>query len=177
MVKCAQRLRIADRAHDRCKTVRVIVRLARDQDMPGFIGLAGPVERWFGPMVDNPGFRAAVGKHIQQASALVAVTDNETDLLGGLLVSAKPPLYHLRWLVVTEQARGQGVGRALVTEAIQRFVRPAGIVEVVTFGADHPGADASGARVFYERLGFTPAEAAPPGPEGGSRQVYRKTIP
>jgi hypothetical protein len=35
---------------------------------------------------------------------------------------------------------------------------------------------ASGARVFYERLGFTPAEAAAPGPEGGSRQVYRKTV-
>ena len=35
----------------------------------------------------------------------------------------------------------------------------------------------SGARVFYERLGFTPAEAAEPGPEGGSRQVYRLRLP
>lgn len=32
---------------------------------------------------------------------------------------------------------------------------------VVTFGADHPGAVSSGARVFHERLGFSPAEAAP----------------
>jgi predicted N-acetyltransferase YhbS len=48
---------------------------------------------------------------------------------------------------------------------------------VVTFGADHPGAVSSGARVFYERLGFSPAEAADPGPEGGSRQVYRLAIP
>jgi GNAT superfamily N-acetyltransferase len=154
----------------------VIVRLARDQDMPGFIDLAEQVEHWFGPMVDDPGFRAAVSKHIRRASALVAVTDEETDLLGGLLFGAKPPTYHLRWLVVTEQARGKGVGSTLVNEAIQRFVQGPGIVEVVTFGADHPGASASGARVLYERLGFTPAEAAPPGPEGGSRQVYRKTI-
>ena len=50
-------------------------------------------------------------------------------------------------------------------------------MEVVTFGADHPGATASGARAFYERLGFNPAEAAPAGPEGGSRQVYRKASP
>lgn len=44
---------------------------------------------------------------------------------------------------------------------------------MVTFGPDHPGAVASGARAFCERLGFAPAEAAAPGPEGGSRQVYR----
>jgi hypothetical protein len=29
---------------------------------------------------------------------------------------------------------------------------------------------------YHERLGFTPSEAAAPRPEGGSRQVYRKTI-
>ena len=39
-----------------------------------------------------------------------------------------------------------------------------------------PGAAASGERSYHERLGFTPAEAAAPRPEGGSRQVYRKTI-
>ena len=65
---------------------------------------------------------------------------------------------------------------ALMTEAMRRFMPGPGIVEVVTFGADHPGAAASGARIFYERLGFSPAEAAAPGPEGGSRQVYRKTV-
>jgi GNAT superfamily N-acetyltransferase len=160
----------------RCKTVGMIVRLARDQDIPGFIELAGQVEHWFGPMVDDPGFRAAVSKHIGRARALVAVTGDQAGLLGGLLVGAHPPACHLRWLVVTEQARGQGVGSALVNDAIRRFVQGPGIVEVVTFGADHPGATASGARVFYERLGFTPAEAAPAGPEGGSRQVYRKAV-
>lgn len=154
----------------------MIVRLAREQDAPGFIVLAGQVEHWFGPMVDDPGFRAVIDKHIHRATALVAVAAGDADLLGGLLFSAKPPAYHVRWLVVSGQARGQGAGRALMTEAMRRFVPGPGIVEVVTFGADHPGADASGARIFYERLGFTPAEAAAPGPEGGSRQVYRKTV-
>jgi len=59
---------------------------------------------------------------------------------------------------------------------MRRFVTGPGTVEVVTFGAGHPGATASGARVFYEGIGFVPAEAAAPGPEGGSRQVYRKTV-
>ena len=63
-----------------------------------------------------------------------------------------------------------------MAEAMRRFISGPGVVEVVTFGAGHPGAAASGARVFYERLGFTPAAAAAPGPEGGSRQVYRKIV-
>lgn len=59
---------------------------------------------------------------------------------------------------------------------MKRFVTGPGTVEVVTFGADHPGAVTSGARVFYERLGFSPAEATDPGPDGGSRQVFRLAV-
>lgn len=158
-----------------CQTVVVIVRTATGRDIPGFLTLAGQVEHWFGPMVAEPGFLAVLEKHIRRATALAAVPEG-ADLAGGLLFSAKSPVYHVRWLVVREHARGQGIGRALVTEAIRRFVTGPGTVDVVTFGADHPGAVASGARVFYERLGFSPAEAAPTGPEGGSRQVYRKTV-
>ena len=154
----------------------MIVRSAGDQDAAGFIVLAGQVEHWFGPMVDDPGFCAVIDKHIRRATALVAVAPGETDLLGGLLFSAKPPTYHVRWLVISESARRLGVGRALMTEMTRRFPPGPAMLEVVTFGPDHPGAAASGARAFYERLGFTAAEAAAPGPEGGSRQVYRKAI-
>jgi hypothetical protein len=68
----------------------MIVRLASVQDAPGFIVLAGQVEHWFGPMVDDPGFRAAIDKHIRRAAALVAVAADEADLLGGLLFGASP---------------------------------------------------------------------------------------
>ncbi|WP_405652925.1 GNAT family N-acetyltransferase [Streptomyces sp. NBC_00019] len=115
----------------------MIVRLARQQDFPGF--------------------HSAVSKNIRQSRALVAVSSGSE-------------------LVVSEKERGKGAGRALMTEAMDRFVQGPGSIEVVTFGADHPGAVASGARVFYERLGFDPAEAADPGPEGGSRQVYRRAV-
>ncbi|MEU9113672.1 GNAT family N-acetyltransferase [Streptomyces sp. NPDC048483] len=154
----------------------MIVRPARDEDVPGFLGLAARVEHWFGPLVADPGFRAAVDRHIRRSTALVAVGPGP-DLLGGLLFSAKEDAsYHLRWLVVAERARGTGVGRALVADARRRFVRGPGTLEVVTFGADHPGAVASGARAFYEALGFTPAEVTEPGPEGGSRQVFRRPV-
>ncbi|QDY81098.1 GNAT family N-acetyltransferase [Streptomyces qinzhouensis] len=152
-----------------------MVRLAEEGDFPGFLDLAAQVEHWFGPMVEEPGFHDAVNEHIRRSTALVAVSTGP-GLLGGLLFGAKAPVFHVDWLVVSEEGRGQGVGRALMDEASRRFVRGPGTIEVVTFGADHPGALSSGARVFYESLGFTPAEAAEPGPEGGSRQIYRRPV-
>ncbi|MEU9356771.1 GNAT family N-acetyltransferase [Streptomyces sp. NPDC048301] len=153
----------------------MITRLAERPDLDGFLALAAQVEEWFGPMVEQPGFHRAVEAHIRDARALVAVTPDE-GILGGLLFGGDEPTYHVHWLVISEEARGTGVGHALMDEAMRRFVAGPGSIEVITFGADHPGAVASGARVFYERLGFTPAEAAEPGPEGGSRQVYRRQV-
>ncbi|MEV7213668.1 GNAT family N-acetyltransferase [Kitasatospora cineracea] len=180
--------------------VRVRVRTGRPADAAGLVRLAGQVEQWFGPMVGEPGFHAAVERQLADGKALVAdggvpatgggalvdnggapatgggalVIDDGAELLGGLLIGWRPPVCHLHWLVVDAAARGRGVGRALVAEALARCPEQVRTVEVVTFGADHPGAAASGARVFYERLGFSPAEPAVPGPEGGSRQVYRR---
>lgn len=185
----------------------MIVRPAQLRDVPGFLTLAAQVEHWFGPMVEDPGFRAAVESQTEAGSALVAVPGNGSwgwsrdgggsrdgdgghrdspgarsagqppGLLGGLLFGAEGPVHHVHWLVVSEAARGTGAGRALLADAVSRFVRAPASLEVVTFGPDHPGAVASGARVFYERLGFAPAEPAGPGPEGGSRQIFRRTVP
>ncbi|WP_326653083.1 GNAT family N-acetyltransferase [Streptomyces anthocyanicus] len=167
----------------------MMVRLAEERDFPGFLGLAGQVEHWFGPMVEDAGFHEAVREHIRRGAALVAVApDPDTDagpgagtgteLLGGLLfgtdTDADAPVHHVHWLVVSRQARAGGVGRALMRDAMRRWVRELDGIEVVTFGADHPGATESGARAFYERLGFTPAEVVAPGPEGGSRQLFRR---
>ncbi|WP_234314442.1 MULTISPECIES: hypothetical protein [unclassified Streptomyces] len=78
----------------------MIVRLARDEDFPGFRGLAAQVEHSFGPMVEDAGFHDAVRKHMRRSRALVAVS-SEADLLGGLLFGAKAPTYHVHWLVVS----------------------------------------------------------------------------
>ena len=156
----------------------MIVRVAQERDLPGFLGLAAQVEHWFGPMVDDPGFSQAVLDAVRRATALVAEErEQPSELLGALLFGSTAPVHHIHWLVVAEQARGRGVGRALLADAIHRFVHAPGTIEVVTFGPDHPGATTSGARAFYESLGFTPAEMTDPGPEGGSRQTYRVQFP
>ncbi|MFD5239217.1 GNAT family N-acetyltransferase [Streptomyces tendae] len=156
----------------------MMVRLAEERDFPGFLGLAAQVEHWFGPMVEDAGFHDAVRDHIRRNAALVAVPPSPgPDLLGGLLFGSEASVHHIHWLVVSRQARAGGVGRELMGDAMRRWVRGPADVEVVTFGADHPGARESGARAFYERLGFTPAEAAAPGPEGGSRQLFRRAVP
>ncbi|MCC6169778.1 MAG: GNAT family N-acetyltransferase, partial [Caldilineaceae bacterium] len=75
------------------------------------------------------------------------------------------------WLAVTRAYRRQGLGQQLMAYAIDLVEAPAELV-VITFGADHPGGDP--ARRFYQRLGFHPAEPAPNGPEGGTRQIFRR---
>ncbi len=150
------------------------VATASPQDIDGFLTLAAEVENWFGPMVADPHFHAALHRNIGRGTALVVRRDGA--LLGGLLTGGRPPTYRINWLVVTATARGMGVGRRLVDHAIDRFRRPSRI-DVVTFGEDHPGAIEGGARAFYERLGFAAGQEAPIGPEGGSRQWYHLTLP
>lgn len=154
---------------------RMIVRLAREDDLAGFLELAGQVEHWFGASAEDAEFRAAVLRHIGRGTALVARSAG-AEVLGGILFGSNPPVYRVRWLVVAEQARGHGIGRALIADAVRRYVPAPGTLEVVTFGPDHPGGVVGGARAFYEKLGFHPEEEAAPGPEGGSRQVYRRRV-
>ncbi|MFE9325401.1 GNAT family N-acetyltransferase [Nocardia sp. NPDC052278] len=138
------------------------------------MSLAAQVEHWFGPMVDAPGFHEALENNIRRGTALIA--SSGPNVLGGLLFGIRgAPIYHIRWLVVSEHARGRGVGRALIAEAQHRFVRAPATIEVVTFGLGHPAA--TPARAFYESLGFIPAEIAASGPEGGPRQTFRRTVP
>lgn len=144
-------------------------------DVNGLLGLAAEVEPWFGPMVEDPGFLAALDRNIQRGTAWVVRSPDGRDVLGALLTGGRAPVYRLNWLVVSAVARRAGVGSALVRHAIERYVRPCR-VEVVTFGVDHPAAADSGARAFYERLGFIAGDQAPPGPEGGSRQWYQLSL-
>jgi GNAT superfamily N-acetyltransferase len=174
-------------AGDRCDDAEmhreITVRAADERDLTGLLALAGEVEQWFGPMVAEPGFHRALGTHVARSTALVA-QDPDGTLVGGLLFDPAAhrggkdgedgdPVHHLDWLVIAERVRGTGVGRALLSRALERFVRAPATVEVITFGADHPGAEESGARIFYERAGFVAGAAAEPGPEGGTRQYYR----
>ena len=154
----------------------VHVTRAHPQDVPGWLALAAEVEPLFGPMVEEPRFLRALRRNIARGTAL-CVRDGDgppgTLLVGGLLYSPKPPVYTIGWLAVNAAHRRLGVGRALVACVFGLAESPAEFV-VTTFGADRP--EGLPARQFYARMGFDPAEPAPDGPEGGSRQIFRRVL-
>jgi len=148
--------------------------VAQREDQMAWLELAREVEPLFGPMVNDPGFHHALENNIARGTAYCVRESNGppgSALSGGLLYSIKPPIYKIGWLAVSEGRRNQGIGEALVTYAIQLVQPPAELV-VTTFGSDSAAGQA--ARRLYTRMGFEPAEQAPAGPEGGSRQVFRR---
>jgi GNAT superfamily N-acetyltransferase len=150
--------------------------VAEEKDVPAWLALAAQVEPLFGPHVDDPGFRRALHRNVARGTAFCVREGSAppgAPLLGGLLFSPKPPVYTLGWLAVVEGHRRQGIGRRLVEHAIGLVKPPAELV-VTTFGAGNPAGES--ARRFFQWMGFRPAEPAPDGPEGGSRQVFRRTI-
>ena len=154
--------------------MRVVV--ACEEDIAAWLDLAAEVEPLFGPMVDDPGFHKALRRNIERGTAF-CVRENDgppgVPLLGGLLLSPKPPQYTVGWLAVVQRKRRCGIGQMLINHAIA-LVQPPAEMTVTTFG---PGVEAGQpARRFYESMGFQPAEPAPDGPEGGSRQIYRLTF-
>jgi GNAT superfamily N-acetyltransferase len=154
----------------------VHIAIAQREDQPAWLELAREVEPLFGPMVNEPGFHRALENNIARGTAFcVRAADGPpgSAIIGGLLCSIKPPIYRIGWLAVSQRHRNQGIGEALVACAIQLVQPPAELV-VTTFGPDIVAGQA--ARRLYTRMGFDPAEQAPLGPEGGSRQVFRRMI-
>ena len=152
------------------------VQVAQPEDVDSWLGLAAEVEHLFGPMVEEPGFRSALVRNIERGSAFcIRESDGPASaaLLAGVLFSAKCRAYNIGWMSVARGHRRQGLGTALLAHVMGQVEAPAE-VSVITFGPDVAGG--SPARKFYLAAGFVPAEMTDAGPEGGSRQVFRKTI-
>lgn len=148
---------------------------ATPEDVDAWRELAAEVEPLFGPLVGDPSFEGALVRCIARGDAFcVREGGAGSPLLGGLLLARKPPIYTLGWLAVAAHGRRCGVGRALVRHALA-LVQPPAEVVVTTFGPDRP--EGEPARRFYETLGFAPAEMAPSGPDGSSRQIFRLKVP
>jgi GNAT superfamily N-acetyltransferase len=162
----------------RDRIVRIMARVvvALPNDFSAWLILAAEVEALLGPMVDAPTFQRALHKHIGRGTAFcVRESDGPpgAPLMGGLLFSPGPPVYRIGWLAVARRHRRQGIARSLVEHILGLAVAPAEFA-VTTFGGDNP--EGEPARRFYERMGFHAAEGAPNGPEGGSRQVFRRAV-
>lgn len=138
---------------------------ARHHDVSSWLEIVREVEPLFGPM---PDFEFTLTRNIDRASAL-CVRDIHERVLGGVLIR---PLLHLQisWLAVRTSARGQGIGRALLAEALRHYASAEEVV-VDTFGEDNT--EGGPARRLYESFGFVAAEHLEPGPEGGTRQRFR----
>jgi GNAT superfamily N-acetyltransferase len=147
------------------------------EDIPSWLRLAAEVESLFGPMVNDERFLSALRRNVERGTAFcIREPDGPpgVPLVGGLLFSPKPPIYCIGWLAVAENWRRQGAGCRLVNYVVGMVQPPAEMV-VGTFGEDVEAGRP--ARRFYEGPDFRPAEPAPNGPEGGSRQIFRRVFP
>jgi ribosomal protein S18 acetylase RimI-like enzyme len=109
--------------------------------------------------------------------ARVAVADEGEHVLGYACFGATPmteATYDLYWLVVAENARGRGVGGALVVAVDEELKqRGARIIRVETSSLEGQG----GARRFYEKTGFRLAGAIPDFyRQGDDLLVYAKVL-
>ena len=151
------------------------IQIATRADIPGWLALASQVESLFGPMVDQPDFHSALCKNIDRESAYCVREQDQSagaPLIGGLFLSFRE--YHINWLAVDEQWRRRGIGTVLL-EHVFDLIKPSAELFVTTFGEDN--LEGKPARQFYKKMGFEPFAEAPPGPEGGSREILRKFFP
>jgi ribosomal protein S18 acetylase RimI-like enzyme len=146
---------------------------AVEADFLPWLQLAAEVEPLFGPMVNEPVFHSALNRCIGCGTAWCVRTDAGQPgsvLLGGILYSERPALCHIEWLAVRARARRAGVGRMLVLHLLSLMQTPCQ-VELVTFASGIP--EGRPARLFYQRLGFEPAELGPETSHGMATQVFR----
>lgn len=150
---------------------------AHPDDLPGWLALAAEVEPLFGPMVDDPAFRATLRRKIDEGTAwCVRALDGPpgAPLAGALLLSIHPPVYKIGWLAVAARCRRAGVARVLVEHTFG-LVRPPAEMSLTTFADGVSGGEA--ARAFYEQMGFRPAEPGSLNPAGVPTQIFRRTFP
>lgn len=94
-------------------------RISTLDDYRQWIQLAREVESLFGPMVEDPDFQGGLRQAILEGNAFcIGETDggDEEPLPGGIVVSREAN--EILWFAVAENCRGQGIGKALLKEAI-----------------------------------------------------------
>lgn len=138
----------------------LILRNAEERDLPALQSLT--LELRALAEIDTPSFEADFHKVFSLCIAdpkyHIVVAEMEAQILGYLTLWLRPCLSHaglsalIDELVVAEGARGQGVGRALLEEALKR-ARGAGCVEIeVSTGFDNePAQSLYRSQAFEER--------------------------
>jgi len=150
-------------------------------DFKAWIDLAREVEHLFGPMADVPSFKDALVRAIEGNNAFCIRNEQAGALVGGIVISRETN--EIVWLVVSEQSRGEGYGRALLEFALTHL-NSLDHVLVQTFDETVPAGYP--ARRLYQRLGFEDYQKADVNPAGiptvimrrnGNRQPSRQPLP
>lgn len=135
------------------------VTFTKPQDIDGWLRLAAEVEPLFGPMVDVPEFRDGLIQAMQENRALGVNADGR--LAGGAIIDIAAN--EILWLVVSAAARGQGIGRFLIGEAI-RLLDADRPMLVQTYDSSVEAGAA--ARILYLEFGFRDIKNAGLNPAG-----------
>lgn len=129
------------------------------EDIDSWIRLAAEVESLFGPMVDVPEFRDGLIQAMKENRAYGIIVDGK--LAGGAIIDTAAN--EILWLAVSTAARGQGIGRSLIGEAI-RLLDADRPVQVQTYDSSVEAGVA--ARKLYLEFGFRDLKKAGLNPAG-----------
>jgi ribosomal protein S18 acetylase RimI-like enzyme len=91
-------------------------------DFPQWLRLAGEIEPLFGPMVEDPRFSESLRRAIAAKEAFCIRNldgDKQQTLQGGIVICRKKN--EILWFAVAEKSRRQGIGKALLEEAIRQL--------------------------------------------------------
>lgn len=133
--------------------VKITVREAKPGDEPIIVDLIGELANTLGePSPITPEYARA---YLSYPGSGVLLAEDDDQVVGLLSYSVRPNLYHaagsclIEELVVSDSARGRGVGGALIPELLRRLAS-AGCAEVsVTTMPDNEGA-----KRFYRSHGL-----------------------
>lgn len=130
-------------------------------------------ERWGGEtrraIDDILDEEAIAAGHPFDEEQLVFVAEESGEMLGGLAATINNQWLHIDLLAVQPQARGRGIGRALLT-AVETFARARGLVGVWldTHGFQAPE--------YYPRLGYRVFGRIEDQPAGHTRLFFCKRL-
>jgi GNAT superfamily N-acetyltransferase len=148
-------------------TLRAYAEYASVMETGAWAGLEGAVRAALAS--DEAGVERIVAEHGGAVVGCVALYPPAADAYAGLARTSRWP--ELRLLAVAPEARGHGVGRALVDECVRR-ARRMGAAELGL----HTSHSMRVARAMYERMGFVRAPELDFQPEG-SEHVQAYALP
>lgn len=145
------------------------IKFSKPEDVNGWLKLAAEVEPLFGPMVDVPEFRDGLIQAMKEDRAFGINVDGK--LAGGAIIDTAAN--EILWLAVSASARGQGIGRFLISEAV-RLLNADMPVQVQTYASSVEAGAA--ARKLYLEFGFRDLKKAEPNPAGLPTVIMERPV-